>query len=281
MACVWLVKKRIMSQNSIARQNSRHAVVSNLVYFHSKFTEFFHMVSVHNMPACLALNNYRRVSNIRRTLVRNKIVDHWDVVGASPIGFILDLTPGFIGLCKDNCKTRRETKVWGFGTSYNRDFTVVNSWCNSQLHIYGIRPRWVNFHREQSFNLVWGWFCNHRIGKHSGQNHAYSFIIDIIGILCGDAIRSGGRWLASGCLPDRIASPQSIPFIQYAQLRCWINSNCANCALKWEMQWFDDELFIHTCMTSPAKRADVTCQMKPEGRRPDPLLNIPRTAPGP
>ena len=58
-------------------------------------------------------------------------------------------------------------------------------------------------------------------------------------------------------------------------------NNCANCALKWEIQWFDGELFIHTCMTSPAKWADVTCQVKPEGRRPKPLFNIPRTVPGP
>ena len=30
--------------------------------------------------------NYRKTSNIRRTLVGNKIVDHSDVVGASPVG---------------------------------------------------------------------------------------------------------------------------------------------------------------------------------------------------
>ena len=29
---------------------------------------------------------YRQVSNIKRTLVGNKIVDHSDVVGASPVG---------------------------------------------------------------------------------------------------------------------------------------------------------------------------------------------------
>ena len=29
---------------------------------------------------------YRQVSNIRRTLVGNTIVDHSDVVGASPVG---------------------------------------------------------------------------------------------------------------------------------------------------------------------------------------------------
>ena len=32
------------------------------------------------------INMYREPSNIRRTLVGNKIVDHSDVVGASPVG---------------------------------------------------------------------------------------------------------------------------------------------------------------------------------------------------
>ena len=54
---------------------------------------------------------YRKVSNISRTFVGNKIVDHSDVVGASPV-FILNLTPGFNGLAKDNCKTRREIFVF-------------------------------------------------------------------------------------------------------------------------------------------------------------------------
>ena len=31
-------------------------------------------------------SDYRKVSNIRRTLLGNKIVDHSDVVGASPAG---------------------------------------------------------------------------------------------------------------------------------------------------------------------------------------------------
>ena len=32
------------------------------------------------------VEHYRQVSNIRRTLVGSKIVDHLDVVGASPAG---------------------------------------------------------------------------------------------------------------------------------------------------------------------------------------------------
>ena len=63
--------------------------------------------------------DYHQVPNIRCTLVGNKIVNHSDVVGASPVGavsnyiFILDLTTGFIGLDKDNCTTRRETSKFG------------------------------------------------------------------------------------------------------------------------------------------------------------------------
>ena len=54
---------------------------------------------------------YRQTSNINCTLICNNIVDHTDVVGAGPTGdiFILDLTPGFNGLDKDNCKTVLET----------------------------------------------------------------------------------------------------------------------------------------------------------------------------
>ena len=33
-----------------------------------------------------AMFTYRQVSNIRRTLVGDEIVDHSDVVGASPVG---------------------------------------------------------------------------------------------------------------------------------------------------------------------------------------------------
>ena len=59
-------------------------------------------------------NIHRKTSNIRRNLVSNKIADHSDVVGASPVGiFIPHLTTGFNGLGKDNCKTRWETfKFW-------------------------------------------------------------------------------------------------------------------------------------------------------------------------
>ena len=49
-----------------------------------------------------------------RTLVGNRVVDHSDVVGASPVYyiFILDLTPGFNGLGKDSWKTRLELFVF-------------------------------------------------------------------------------------------------------------------------------------------------------------------------
>ena len=59
---------------------------------------------------------YCQTSNISRTFVGNKIVDHWDVVGASPFGAApttSSFSTGFIGLGKDNCKARQETFKFG------------------------------------------------------------------------------------------------------------------------------------------------------------------------
>ena len=64
-------------------------------------------------------NSYRKTSNIRHTFTDNKLVDHSDVVGASPVGAALTTSSFstqhlvFNGLGKDNCKTRQELfKFW-------------------------------------------------------------------------------------------------------------------------------------------------------------------------
>ena len=54
---------------------------------------------------------HRQVSNISRSLVGNKIADHSDVVGASPVG-AAPTTSSFLtwlGLGEDNCLTRWES----------------------------------------------------------------------------------------------------------------------------------------------------------------------------
>ena len=56
-----------------------------------------------------------QTSDIKCILEGNKIVDHSDAIesiawwSCSNYIFILELTPGFNGLGKDNCKTRWET----------------------------------------------------------------------------------------------------------------------------------------------------------------------------
>ena len=45
---------------------------------HKCFSEYYNLH--------LTISNNRQVSNTRRTLVGNQIVDHSDVVGASPVG---------------------------------------------------------------------------------------------------------------------------------------------------------------------------------------------------
>ena len=68
-----------------------------------------------------AIYMYYQTSKISFTLVGNKIVDHSDVVGASPVSTApttSSFSPGFSGLGKDNCKMRQETfQIWGFGAT--------------------------------------------------------------------------------------------------------------------------------------------------------------------
>ena len=44
------------------------------------------LCTIHTLDTPLSNINYRHVPNISRTLVGNNIVDHSDVVGASPVG---------------------------------------------------------------------------------------------------------------------------------------------------------------------------------------------------
>ena len=74
---------------------------------------------------------YCQISNISHTLVCNELVYHSDVVGASLDDawrcsnsiFMFDLTPGFNGLGKGNCKTN--IKVLEFGAPCIRNFMVL------------------------------------------------------------------------------------------------------------------------------------------------------------
>ena len=56
-------------------------------WFIFKQNWYHHQNWIHNQQLVWKL--YRQVSNIRRTLVGNKIVDHLDVFGASPVGAAL------------------------------------------------------------------------------------------------------------------------------------------------------------------------------------------------
>ena len=76
---------------------------------------------------------YHKVSNIRRTLVGNKIVDLSDVVGASPVGAAPTTSSlstyntwlQYNGQMQLQDKTRN-IHVWGLGASYIRELMVVS-----------------------------------------------------------------------------------------------------------------------------------------------------------
>ena len=96
-------------------------------------------------------DSYRQTSNISRTLVGKKNVDHSDVVNYI---FILDLTPGFNGLGKGNSKTRRETlKVSGFVAHHIRGLTVYACPGLDVLRATGLR-RHDNYMNPGYFTLA-------------------------------------------------------------------------------------------------------------------------------
>ena len=99
---------------------------------------------------------YCQTFNIRCTFVGSRIVDHSDVVGASPVGaapttssFLSYLTLDFNGLGKDKCHMRWETfkfrdlvylvlEIWQYMGSCIVNWRIVNSsservWCMEML----------------------------------------------------------------------------------------------------------------------------------------------------
>ena len=74
---------------------------------------------------------YHQTSNISRTLLGNKIVDHSDVVGASPVG-AAPTTSSFSTWLQWIVQRQlqdgtRQISVKGFGMPYSRGLTVFNT----------------------------------------------------------------------------------------------------------------------------------------------------------
>ena len=133
-------------------------------------------------PMLFIFNHYYpETSDIRHTLEGNKIVDHSDVVGESPVGADPTTTSfsawhlaSIEWLHKDKCKTRWERVMfWDLVTLYWR-FYNMSLWChqlfNFQLHhhhlvkmsIYawiildtGSATGWANTQNDPCHDLGW------------------------------------------------------------------------------------------------------------------------------
>ena len=86
--------------------------ISDILFFKPNRITFDFFLEV-RVVARDVRKKYCQTSNIRRTVVANQIVDHSDVVGASPISAAPTTssfsTPCLNGSGKDNCKMRQET----------------------------------------------------------------------------------------------------------------------------------------------------------------------------
>ena len=63
----------------------------------------------------IVIHLYRQVSNIRHTLVSNQIVDHSDVVGASPVG---------AAPTTSSCSTYHLVSIYCAKTTTSEDYNI-------------------------------------------------------------------------------------------------------------------------------------------------------------
>ena len=101
---MWTATNKSISPNM-------HAMVWKIFNIHQetrKSTECLNIIAPETPGNC-NLFTYRQTSNISRTLVGNKLVDHSACRRCSSYIFFLDLTPGLNWLGKGNCKTIRES----------------------------------------------------------------------------------------------------------------------------------------------------------------------------
>ena len=148
------------------------------------------------------------------------------------------------------------------------------------LAVYGLNAS-IHINKPDCF-VEFGQTLELDIYKGQGTCIQVGAFDDKIGILCGYAIRSGRHPEGSQRPPDR---PQVGPGRWLPEYRVTTKysfypvrthkmlNNCANCALKWEIPWFDGELFIHTCMTSSS---ELTSPVKWSPRAEGPSLCSPK-----
>ena len=76
-------------------------------------------------------NNYRQVSNIKRTLVGDKIVDHSDIVGASPVG----VAPTISSFCTEHLASIDWVKA---NVRWDENHLSFVIWCHLYQIFYGM-----------------------------------------------------------------------------------------------------------------------------------------------
>ena len=70
------------------------------------------LMPVHQQPLCTM--NYRQISNISRTLIGNRIIDHSDVVGAPPVGAAPTTSPFSASIDCAKTTARRDKRHLSF-----------------------------------------------------------------------------------------------------------------------------------------------------------------------
>ena len=146
---------------------------------HCKFSDFSSRQNVGIIEGLLEFDQgyktidkqYHQTFIISRIVVGNKIVDHWDVINwsitcrrYSSFILILEWTPGLNGSGKGNCKTRRETVIFGIWCGLHLSFDDIKTHplciCKSNLkHSYTLLHIFWLAHIYYMIQRPWNQFC--------------------------------------------------------------------------------------------------------------------------
>ena len=141
---LWLLSRHIL-QYIIFFFNSRH------IYILCKNDDQKHSIACCSISIMIwQKNNYRQVSNIKRTLVGDKIVDHSDIVGASPVG----VAPTISSFCTEYLASIDWVKA---NVRWDENHLSFVIWCHLYQRFYGMYISILSFNYFYYPEVPLGW----------------------------------------------------------------------------------------------------------------------------
>ena len=146
LTCVYMFQTESLLKGQLTVKNISQNFISHY--------ELNHLGHKGDWKTQTAYETYRKISNIRRTLVGNKIVDHSDVVGASPVG----AAPTTSSFSTWHLASRDSAKT---AASQYENLLSVGIWCVLYQRLDGNTCTWLTIMWYVCYPLKNPWRLEH------------------------------------------------------------------------------------------------------------------------